>query len=153
MNLQILHANEGDLEAILRLQKECYQTEAELHNEYNIPPLNQTIIEIKTEMDKGTLFLKATLSGQIVGSVRACSNNGTVYIGRLIVDKEFQNQKIGQTLMKEIETQFSNCSRYELFTGFKSAKNLNLYQKLGYSEFKRQPINNNLILVYLEKIK
>ncbi len=153
MNLQILHANEGDLEVILRLQKECYQTEAELHNEYNIPPLNQTIIEIKTEMDKGTLFLKAILNGQIVGSVRACNNNGTVYIGRLIVDKEFQNQKIGQTLMKEIETQLSNCNRYELFTGFKSEKNLMLYQKLGYREFKRQLINQNLTLVYLEKIR
>jgi len=153
MYLQILVANEDDLESILKLQKECYQTEAELHNEYNIPPLTQTIEEIKTEMGQGNLFLKGIINGQIIGSVRGYTNNDTVFIGRLIVDREFQNQKIGQTLMKEIEPRLSNCNRYELFTGFKSEKNLKLYQKLGYREFKRQPINDNLTLVYLEKIK
>lgn len=151
MNLQILHANEGDLEAILNLQKECYQTEAELHNEYNIPPLTQTIEEIKTEMGQGTLFLKGMINGQIIGSVRGYCYKETTFIGRLIVNRQFQNQKIGQTLMKEIETQLNNCNRYELFTGYKSEKNLKLYQKLGYREFKRQLINQNLTLVYLEK--
>lgn len=153
MNLQILVADEGDLDIILNLQKECYQTEAELHNEYNIPPLTQTISEIKTEIEQGTLFLKGILNGEIVGSVRGYINNDTAFIGRLIVDKEFQNKKIGQTLMKEIETLLNNCNRYELFTGFKSEKNLKLYQKLGYREFKRHPINDNLTLVYLEKIR
>jgi predicted N-acetyltransferase YhbS len=153
MHLDILVANEGDLEAILNLQKECYQTEAELHNEYNIPPLTQTIEEIKKEMEQGTLFLKGMINGQLIGSVRGNSNKETTFIGRLIVDSQFQNQKIGQTLMKEIETQLNDCNRYELFTGFKSEKNLKLYQKLGYREFKRQLINQNLTLVYLEKIR
>ena len=53
--------------------------------------------------------------------------------------------------MKEIEEQLDKCSRYELFTGHKSEKNLSLYNKLGYSEFKRQCINEKLTLVYLEK--
>jgi predicted N-acetyltransferase YhbS len=153
MHLDILVANEGDLEAILNLQKECYQTEAELHNEYNIPPLTQTIEEIKKEMEQGTLFLKGMINGQLIGSVRGNSNKETTFIGRLIVDSQFQNQKIGQTLMKEIETQLNDCNRYELFTGFKSEKNLKLYQKLGYREFKRQLVNQNLTLVYLEKIR
>ena len=70
-----------------------------------------------------------------------------------MVKKEFQNNKFGQALMKEIETQLNNCNRYELFTGFKSEKNLKLYQKLGYSEFRRQVITNNFTLVYLEKLR
>jgi GNAT superfamily N-acetyltransferase len=153
MELQILTVNENDLNTILILQKECYQTEAELHNEYNIPPLTQTLDSIKEEYQQGTFFLKGIIDGQLIASVRGHIKDNTTYIGRLIVKKEFQNNKFGQALMKEIETQLDNCNRYELFTGFKSEKNLKLYQKLGYSEFGLQVINDNLTLVYLEKLR
>ncbi|WP_163411557.1 GNAT family N-acetyltransferase [Flavobacterium ajazii] len=152
MNFQISKASEADLKAILELQKECYKTEAELHKEYSIPPLTQTFESINEDFKQGTLFLKGIVDGQLVASVRGQIKEGSAYIGRLIVKPEFQNNKFGQTLMKEIESQFENCNRYELFTGFKSEKNLNFYQKLGYKEFKIQFINDNLTLVYLEKL-
>lgn len=152
MNFQILTAEETDLIAILNLQKECYQTEAELHNEYNIPPLTQTYDSIFEEYKQGILFLKGVVDGQLIASVRGSIKDGTTYIGRLIVKKEFQNNKFGQALMKEIETKLKNCNRYELFTGFKSEKNLKLYEKLGYNEFRKEFINDNLILIYLEKV-
>ncbi len=153
MDLQILPATENDLKPILDLQKECYQTEAELHNEFDIPPLTQTMESIKEENRNGTLFLKGIIDGHIIASVRGHIQDNTAFIGRLIVKEVFQNNKIGQTLMKEIELRLDHCSRYELFTGFRSQKNLKLYQKLGYKEFKRQFINGNLTLVYLEKLR
>lgn len=151
--LEILPAIADDLDTILDLQKACYQTEAELHDEYDIPPLKQDSASIKTEFNQGTLILKGVIGGQIVGSVRGYAENGTCYIGRLIVDKAFQNQKIGQALMHFIEAQFDACQRFELFTGNKSEKNLYLYRKLGYQEFKRQKINDKLTLVFMEKIR
>ena len=153
MDFQIFVATSDDLETILTLQKECYQTEAELHNEFNIPPLTQTVDSIFEDFKNGTLFLKGIIGGQIIASVRGNIKNNTTYIGRLVVKKEFQNNKLGQTLMKYIESELENCNRYELFTGNKSEKNIKLYQKLGYTEFKRQFINNNLTLVYLEKMR
>lgn len=138
MDFQIFTAKEGDLKTILDLQKECYQTEAELNNEYNIPPLTQNFDSIKEEFKQGTLFLKGVVDGQLIASVRGHIEDDTTFIGRLIVKKEFQNNKFGQTLIKAIETQLDNCNRYELFTGFKSKKNLKLYQKLGYCEFRQQ---------------
>ena len=151
-DLQIITATMEDLDNILRLQKECYQTEAELHNEYSIPPLVQSLESVKEDFTTGVLFLKCIIDGNIIGSVRGFSRNGTTYIGRLIVKKEFQNNKIGQRLMHAIESRLNDCSRYELFTGYKSEKNIKLYQKLGYQEFKRQVINDRLTLVYLEKM-
>ena len=153
MNLEISLADKDDLQQILELQKECYQTEAELHNEYSIPPLTQTYNSINQEIEQGILFLKGTIDQQLVGSVRGQIKDDTAYIGRLIVKKEFQNNGFGQALMRKIENQLSNCGRYELFTGHKSEKNIKLYQKLGYNEFKREYINDNLTLVYLEKIR
>ena len=128
-DLQIIPATMEDLGNILRLQKDCYQTEAELHNEYNIPPLVQSLESVKEDFINGTMFLKGVIDGKVIASVRGFSRNGTAYIGRLIVKKEFQNNKIGQRLMHAIESCLDDCSRYELFTGYKSEKNIKLYQK------------------------
>lgn len=150
-DLKIVQATIDDLNTILELQKKCYITEAELYNDYNIPPLTQTIDEIKTDFTNGTLFLKGMVNEELVASVRGISQNETTYIGRLAVKEEFQNRKIGQILMKEIENRLNKCKRYELFTGHKSEKNIRLYQKLGYSEYKTLLVHENLTLVYLEK--
>jgi predicted N-acetyltransferase YhbS len=152
-NVAILPANRNDLKIILDLQKECYQTEAALHDEYDIPPLTQDLKSLETEYNNGVLILKAMIDSQIVGSVRGYANNGTCYIGRLIVERTLQNRKIGQSLMYAIESQFDACERYELFTGYKSEKNLYLYNKLGYKKYKRQKVNDKLTLVYLEKTR
>jgi hypothetical protein len=40
--------------------------------------------------------------------------------------------------------------RYELFTGHRSERNLYLYAKLGYRQFKREPVHEALTVVYLE---
>lgn len=131
MNFEISIANKADLKQILELQKECYQTEAELHNDYNIPPLTQTLSSISQEIDEGVLILKGVINGQLVGSVRGQIKSETTYIGRLIVKDKFQNNGFGQALMNKIENDLNNCNRYELFTGYKSEKNIKLYQKLG----------------------
>jgi ribosomal protein S18 acetylase RimI-like enzyme len=78
-------------------------------------------------------------------------NGQTCYIAKLIVHPDFQNRGIGSKLMKEIEAVFSHAHRYELITGDKSVRNLYLYHKLGYSEFKRQKLTDYLTLVFLEK--
>ncbi|MDE2590279.1 MAG: GNAT family N-acetyltransferase, partial [Patescibacteria group bacterium] len=89
----------------------------------------------------------------IIGSVRAFVQGNTCYIGRLAVHPDFQNQGIGSQLVNEIENTFKTCTRFELFTGHKSEKNIRLYQKLGYETFKTEKITEQIILVYLEKIR
>jgi ribosomal protein S18 acetylase RimI-like enzyme len=149
----IEQADVKDAEEILRLQKLAYQSEAEIHNDYSIPPLTQSLKEIGAEFEN-QIFLKATDDdGEIIGSVRAYESQGTCFIGRLIVDPELQNQGIGTSLMNEIEKRFDDAKRFELFTGHLSKRNLYLYQKLGYSEFNREIVNKNIELVYMEKVK
>ncbi|MFX1396735.1 MAG: GNAT family N-acetyltransferase [Promethearchaeota archaeon] len=149
---EIRLAEEDDLEEILYLQKTAYQSQAEIHNDYNIAPLHQTIEEIKQEFLK-TIVLKAIKNNKIIGSVRAFQDKGTCYIGRLMVHPEYQNQGIGTLLMEKIENYFSYIDRFELFTGYKSKKNLYLYQKLGYTIFKSEKVSENLKHLFLEKYK
>src|SRR5690606_27308782 len=121
-------------------------SKAELHNEYNIPPLTQTLESINEEYDNGWLFLKVIFNNEIIATGRGVTKGDTTYIAKLAVKKNFQNQKIGQIMLTEIENRLSTCSRYELFTGNKSERNMYLYKKFGYSEFKRQFINERLTL-------
>jgi ribosomal protein S18 acetylase RimI-like enzyme len=146
----IERATVADAEEILSLQKLAYRSEAETYDDFSIPPLLQTLEEIKKDFENQT-FLKATLDGKIRGSVRAFIKEGTCYIGRLIVHPDFQNQGLGTELMKKIEEVFKGARRFELFTGHKSEKNLYLYQKLGYKIFKAVKAHDRLNIVYLEK--
>lgn len=146
----IEEAGVDDAEVILSIQKEAYRIEAELHNDFNIPPLTQTMEEIKADFDV-QFFLKALIDEEIVGSVRAYEEGGTCYIGRLIVRPEYQDRGIGTMLMEEIENRFSQAERFELFTGHRSEKDLYLYNKLGYEVFREEPIHQDLTLLYMEK--
>jgi hypothetical protein len=79
MVASILRAQVYDAEEILDLQKLAYQSEAKRYEDYTIPPLKQTISEIK-EQFIDHVFLKAVYGNKIIGSVRAVEQNGTCYI-------------------------------------------------------------------------
>lgn len=149
-SMMISLAEKKDLNSILELQKACYMEEAELYDDFSIPPLTQTLESIESDFEKGKV-LKLSSNGKIVGSVRGSLDSGTCKIGRLIVRKEFRNQGLGTKLMNQIESQFDVAERFELFTGHKSARNLSLYNRLGYLEFRKLRINEKLELVFLEK--
>ncbi|MFC2050273.1 GNAT family N-acetyltransferase [Chloroflexota bacterium] len=146
----IKRATIADAEDILALQKLAYISEAEIYDDFTIPPLVQTLEETRGDFEK-QVFLKAIFNGRIIGSVRAFSDEETCKIGRLIVHPDFQNQGIGAALMNELENMFSSSKRFGLFTGHKSQRNIYLYQKLGYKIFKTEEVNNKINLVYLEK--
>jgi GNAT superfamily N-acetyltransferase len=151
--MKIQRALVEDAETILKLQKRAYRSEAEIYNDYNIPPLMQTLDEIKQEF-MHYIFLKAVEEIEtIIGSVRACLEKETAYIGRLMVKPEYENRGIGTILMRSIEKYFVSAKRYELFTGHMSSRNLHLYRKLGYQEFRRMPLSNSLIMVFMERYR
>jgi ribosomal protein S18 acetylase RimI-like enzyme len=150
LNIKIERAAIFDAEEILALQKLAYRSEAEIYNDFNIPPLVQTLEGIEKDF-KDQFFLKAIMNGRIIGSVRAYTREGTCYIGRLIVHPDLQNRGIGTRLMNEIERIFNTFRRFELFTGDRSERNLYLYQELGYKIFKTAKITDQTNIVFLEK--
>ena len=143
-------AQKEDLKEILELQYLAYQSEAKLFEDMDIPPLKQTIEEVGEEFAKGTVLKVVDNSGDIIGSVRAYEENGTVYIGKLMVHPKMQKQGIGTQLLLAMENEFPNC-RYELFTSTKSISNIRLYERLGYKIFKEEAVSEELQFVYLEK--
>jgi GNAT superfamily N-acetyltransferase len=146
----ITRASAEDAVTLLELQKLAYQSEALLYDDFNIPPLTQSLDEMRTDITS-KICLKASVEGNIVGSVRGYQEGHTCFIERLIVHPDFQGQGIGTALMEQIESCFRKVQRFELFTGDKSKRNIHLYEWLGYKIFKNQKINKNLSFVFMEK--
>jgi ribosomal protein S18 acetylase RimI-like enzyme len=94
--------------------------------------------------------LKATLKGEIIGSVRAHAEAGTCHVARLVVHPDYHGRGIGTRLMHALEDGFGDAERFEIFTGDRSDPALHLYRKLGYNEFKRKEMDTHDI-VFLEK--
>jgi phosphoribosylanthranilate isomerase len=144
-------AQPGDAPEILALQKLAYRSEAELNQDFTIPPLTQTEADIESEFGR-KIFLRARADGRIVGSVRAEIRGRTCHIGRLIVHPDWQHRGIGRRLLRQIEAGFPQAERFELFTGGRSERNLRFYKKSGYRISRLEPLSEQVMLVYLEKV-
>jgi ribosomal protein S18 acetylase RimI-like enzyme len=149
--IPLVAATRKDAAEILNLQKLAYRSEAEIYNDFSIPPLVQTLTEMEHDIDS-QVVLKAESSTGIIGSVRAFQKGDTVYIGRVIVNPEHQGRGLGKKLMQAIEASFPEAKRFELFTGQRSERNLHLYRKLGYKDFRTENVTPTLTFVYLEKM-
>lgn len=147
----ITQANLDDAEEILELQKLCFQVQAKIYNDYNIPPITEDIKAYRKDFSN-YYFLKAYSHTKIIGSVRWFIKDETAYISRLIVHPEYRDKGLGVSLMKEVEKRLSDIKRFELFTGYKSERNIYIYKKLGYNVFKKEKSNYDIELLFMEKV-
>jgi GNAT superfamily N-acetyltransferase len=148
--IEIAPASLADAEAILALQKLAYQGEAELYGDPSIPPLVQTLEQMRDDL-RNQSVVKGTHGDTIVASARAYEKDGTVFIGRVIVHPAWQGQGLGKRIMAAIESQFPRARRFELFTGHLSERNFGFYRGLGYQAFNTAAVTPALSFVYLEK--
>jgi len=139
-----------DAEQLLDLQRLCYQSEAALYHDRTIPPLAETLTELRASFATHRILTARSADG-LVGSVRGHLIGDTCHIGRLVVHPTVQRRGYGARLMHEIEASFPDAARFALFTGHRSEGNLRLYHRLGYAEFRRDTRSPHLDLVYLEK--
>ena len=146
----IVKADYKDLQKLLQFQYLAYQSEAALFGSKDIPPLKQTLEEVIAEDREGIILKMVDENNVIIGSVRAKESNGTVYIGKLMVHPDRRCNGYGTKLLKEVE-QFYPGKRFELFTSTRSIDNIKLYKKVGYREFARKAVNDELQFVYMEK--
>lgn len=149
--MEVTVAIEDDAPQLLKLQKSAYVSEAELHNDFNIPPLTQTLESLKASFSNKTI-LKIVVANEIVASGQAELIGNTCHIGRMAVWPHRRGQGYGSKLLSSLENVFPSDKRIELFTGINSQSNLAMYSNKGYSQFKLDKLGGTTI-VYLEKFK
>lgn len=130
-SIKIVKAIEEDLMEILRLQKVAFKSEAEYYENDKIAPMVETL-ESMQEDYKSYLYLEAKIGSNIIGSIKGRQVDNHCWIGRLFVIPEYQRKGIAKKLIVEMEKQFPEVDYYTLYTGFKSKRNIALYESLGY---------------------
>lgn len=130
--MKISPARFTDADEILIVQKLAFHSEAEIHQNYTISPLVQTIKSIQKEFSEFR-FYKATIGKNIIASVKVrMLENSILQIGRLVVHPDYQNRGIGKKLIRFVEDTYKNVTAFELFTAEKSIRNTSFYKNLGY---------------------
>lgn len=145
-------ATPADAPAILELQKLAYAAEGRRYDDWNLPPLTQTLDSLRAEFAEWVV-LKLVADGVIIASVRGRRVGDTWHIGRLIVHPDFEGQGLGTRLMRAIERESGDSRRFELFTGHRSERNIRLYERLGYVRCREQELSPAVTLVFMEKLR
>lgn len=148
--MEICEAKVEDAPIILQIQKEAYISEAELHHDFDIPPLTQSLAELECEFNN-KYILKVLLNGQIVGSGQVKLSGSTSYIGRMSVKCGFTGLGIGSKLLNALELIYPEADRVELFTGINSKANLSMYERRGYARIKEETLGKTRV-VFLSKV-
>lgn len=148
----IAPATPADAGEILTVQRAAYLAEAQRYADPFLPPLTETLDEVRTALSGPQTVLTARLRNRLVGSVRVHVDGDIAYVGRLAVAPDQQGRGIGGRLLRAVETVAgARVSRFTLCTGADSAGSLRLYQRYGYRLVGHDRDPNGVPMVLLEK--
>ncbi len=145
-------ATDADAGEVWTIEKAAYLTEGVLHRDLTIPPLTETLDELRAAMSAGP-FLVARIGRRVVGSVRAeLREDGTWFVQRLMVAPDQERRGIGGRLLDAIEQLAPEAARrYRLTAGGNSTGNLAFYHRRGYREVERLGGPDEVPLLVLQK--
>lgn len=148
--MEIQQAVPADAGEILTLQRAAYVTEAQLYGDPYIPPLVESLEQVRAAIE-AAVVLKAVEDGRIIGAVRGALSGTTCRVGRLVVAPDRQGGGVGTALLRALHERMPQARAFDLFTGHLSEGNLRLYRRLGYRETRRERMDDHLTLVHLRR--
>jgi len=146
---QAVRLTVDDAGEVLTLQRAAYVTEAQLYDDLRLPPLVQSLDELRAEL-AGSRGLGLRLGSRLVGAVRTREDGGRLHVNRLTVAPDLQGRGLGSRLLAAAETD-TDATEATLFTGHLSVANIRLYERSGYVEERRDVVHPGLTLVHLTK--
>ncbi|GLZ10692.1 GCN5 family acetyltransferase [Actinomadura sp. NBRC 104425] len=148
----IERAGPADAGEIFTVQRAAYLAEAQLYGDPFLPPLVESLEQLRAALDGDAVVLKAVAGHRLVGAVRAQFSEHTCLIGRLVVAPDAQGRGIGGRLVAALEQQVAGrVDACVLFTGHLSEAGLRLARRLGYRETHRERVAAHLTLVHMRK--
>lgn len=151
--VSILPVTDRDAGELLTLRRAAFVSEAQVYGDPNIPPLTQTLSELRDDLAApGIVTLGAWEGHRLIGSVRVEIDGTKATLGRLAVAPDKQGQGVGTALMFAVLPHLpEETSEIWVFTGRDSRQNLDLYAKQGY-EYQHDEVAGKLTYAYLRKI-
>lgn len=149
-SIDIDRLREDDAGEVMTIQRAAFVSEAQIYGSADMPPLTQTLAEVRAELAAGD-GLAARIDGRLVGAIRFRESDDLLLIGRIAIAPDTQGMGIGRALLEAAEQQ-SSARTAELFTGSESEANIRLYESCGYEVSERVPDGDGTEQVFLRKL-
>jgi len=107
----------------------------------------------ETDINKWVTLLTLkiqTSNGRIIGSIRGNVTDDSLYIGRLMIDPNFQHNGLGKQLFLDIQSRLPH-KRAWLCTCQQVTTTYNFYLRQGFTPYKSEEVGHGLTWVYMEK--
>ena len=136
---------------VLTLQRAAFVEEARLYGTAEIPPLVETLDEVRRELLSATM-IGALLAGRLIGAIRLTVEGPIGWISRVAVAPDQQAKGIGSDLLGAVEAAAPpQVRRFQLAAGEKSSANVSMYERRGYREFSRRVDSAGVELILMAK--
>jgi ech hydrogenase subunit C len=129
--LEVGRAGREDAERILELELHENRYEAEIYNDYGLIAAAPTQAEILERMDT-TVFLKAAVDDQVLGTARAELQERECVVSGLAVDFRFRHRGIQAGLLAGVEDAFPDAPYYVLELRHAGRRALRDFRGHGY---------------------
>ena len=127
---EVITLTEADAGELLTLQRAAYVTEAQAHDDPHLPPLTESLAEVRRALaDSSTTTLGIRDGGRLVASVRMTQPPEADWaeLGRFMVAPDHQGRGLGGRLLDVAEGHLpASVVEVRLFTGEHSPANLRL---------------------------
>ncbi|MCL1872211.1 MAG: GNAT family N-acetyltransferase [Promicromonosporaceae bacterium] len=133
---RIALVDDSDAGELLTLRRAAFVTEAQQYGDPNIPPLTQTLAELREDLAREDVVTIGAWEGhRLVGSIRVELEGNKATLGRLAVAPDKQGRGIGTSLLFAILPHLpEQVTEVWAFTGKDSKENLSMYAKHGFME-------------------
>ena len=148
--MKIETASIEDVPELLELQYKAFRPVAESVNWLDAPNLTETVEHALGEFPKYMTLKMLSDDGKIIGSVRGRVEEGSLYIGRLMVLPEYQKHGYGRILLHEIQSVLSH-NRAWLDTCGELPKTVAFYEREGFHKFATKYFENGHTWISMEK--
>lgn len=121
-----------DAAELLVLQRCCWVQEAIANDTLDIPPLHEDLDDV-SRWGREWMTLVGRFEHRLVAAVRARTVGSDWEVGRLMVAPDLAGRGLGRWLLATVEDLAPpGCTRFTLFTGARSERNLRVYARAGY---------------------
>ena len=147
----IVAAQLEDAPALLALQRIAFEPEARACQEWDIPPLQETLDGVREHIRMASV-LKAIDGDRLLGAIRGIVSGDTCLIRVLAVAPEAQGRGLGARLLQAIEDAHPQVARFELTTNMIMVGNVRFYLRHGYEVVEQMQHSAAIRLAFMRKI-
>lgn len=135
-------------ESVLCIQIPSYMLEAALLDNYEIPPLKDTVASLQ---NCDETFFGYFINEELCGVISTKLEDDVVDIHRLFVHPNHLRKGIAKKLLYFLQEEFHDAKKMIVSTGSKNSPATEFYQKNGFSMLKEITVEENISLTLFEK--